>query len=452
MRRPPCSVPRLVAVPAVRSAPSARLSRAVLATGALALCAAFPAVGAQAPAGAAVPGGAASVGPGAGAGVVAARSAAPLVTPPRDVMRMQLAPGRAHPLSFDAPVLRVSVTNTEVADVLVLSERDVVVNAKAAGETDVLLWTTTGRRHLRITVAAPSDRAQIVLAVKIAEVRRDALRAVGTSLAHLHARRTQQANSGVFSQPGALDSIGAGRVQLTGEPRFLNVLTDFGTRDLLAFVEAEQQRGNARALAEPTLMTANREEASFLVGGEVPIPIAQPGPNGQAFVTIVFREFGVRLAFTPEILSDSIVKLKIRPEVSSLDYSNAVTLSGFRIPALRTRRLESTMDVRRDQSLVISGLFNDERTRVRTGVPWLMDVPVLGRLFSSTTWQQNESELLVIVTPTVVMPDDPRPQDVVPLVPDPRRPADEALAPRLAPPASTAPSPDPAVPPSVRRP
>jgi pilus assembly protein CpaC len=148
-------------------------------------------------------------------------------------------------------------------------------------------------------------------------------------------------------------------------------------------------------------------------------------------VTIVYREFGIRLNFNGEIVSDDLIKLKIRPEVSSLDFTNAILLQGFRIPALRTRRVESTIDVRRDQSLVISGLMDDEREKVRTGIPLLMDLPIIGPLFGSTRWQRNETELVVIVTPILVDPMHPRPQDVMHFVPDSTLPAKDALQPRL---------------------
>ena len=357
-------------------------------------------------------------------------AAAPALPAPR-VERVQLGPGRSYPLAFPSAVTRVAVANPEIADVIVVSDRDVVITGKVAGETDVLLWSAQGRRHLRVSVAPGSDRAQVVLAVKIAEVRRDALRALGTSVLYRALSPDRRGGSGIFNTDGALAADG--RLTVPGQASFLTLLTDFGTRDLLAFLQAEEQRGTARALAEPNLMAANREEANFLAGGEIPIPIAQPGPNGQSFVTIVFREFGVRLSFTPEILSDSIIKLHVKPEVSSLDFSNAVTLSGVRIPALRTRRLSSTVDVRRDQSLVISGLLNDERTRVRTGIPGLMNIPVLGALFSSSSWQRNESELLIVVTPMVVDPNVPRAQDALRLTPDAQLPAREAIAPRLSP-------------------
>ena len=135
--------------------------------------------------------------------------------------------------------------------------------------------------------------------------------------------------------------------------------------------------------------------------------------GGNRLCPFSFEEFGIRLEFTPEIVSDSLIKLQVTPEVSSLDFTNAVLLQGFRIPAFRTRRIESTVDVRRNTSLVLSGLFSNEDERVKTGVPLLMDIPILGQLFSSTRFQRNESELIVIVTPSIVDPMRPRAEDVM---------------------------------------
>jgi pilus assembly protein CpaC len=160
--------------------------------------------------------------------------------------------------------------------------------------------------------------------------------------------------------------------------------------------------------------------------------VVQGGAGGAGSnVTIEYREFGIRLNFTPEIVSDSLIKLHVAPEVSNLDFGNAIILSGFRIPALRSRKLNTVVDVKRSQSLVISGLFNTEREKVRTGIPFLMDIPFLGALFGSSRWQNNESELVVIVTPIVVDPMRPRAQDVLRVLPDTALPAREALEPRL---------------------
>ncbi|HEX5830127.1 MAG TPA: pilus assembly protein N-terminal domain-containing protein [Gemmatimonadaceae bacterium] len=349
----------------------------------------------------------------------------------RNVVRVDLPVGRSYPVETPSPINRVSVANPEVADVAVIGERDVVINARGSGETDVIIWAANQpRQHLRVSVHSPADRMQVVLGVKIAEVRRDVLRELGVSARY--ADENTRVGSGIFNTDNAINPDGS--IDVPGA-RFLTLLTDFDTDDLLAFIDAQATSGNARILAEPNVMAANKEEASFLAGGELPIPIAQPTQQGAANVTIEYREFGIRLNFTPEILSDSLIKLRLTPEVSSLDFGNAILLSGFRIPAFRTRRISSTVDVKRNQSLVISGLFSTERERARTGIPFLMDIPVLGALFSSTRWLNNESELVVIVTPVVVDPLRPRAQDVVPLRPSTELPAREALEPRLTQPA-----------------
>ncbi|MGZ8375784.1 MAG: type II and III secretion system protein family protein [Gemmatirosa sp.] len=346
-----------------------------------------------------------------------------------DVLKISLSPGRSFAVTLPAPAGKIAVTDPEIADAILISEREVVFNGKKPGETDILLWSGNARRHYRVSVSSAADRRQVVLSIKLAEVRREALASFGVSALGRSSRGPTRAGTGLFNTNNAIGDDGT--ITIPGEAGFLTVLSRLGTRDVLAFIEAEETRGNARTLAEPTLMAGNRDSASFLAGGEIPIPIAQPSANGQTFVTVVFREFGVRLFFQPEVLSDSLVKLKVRPEVSSLDYSNALLLSGFRVPALRTRRVESTVDVPVDRGLVISGLLNDERERVRIGVPLLSRLPLVGALFSSTRWQRNESELLVIVTPTIIDPERPRARDVVPLVQPDSLPAREALRPRL---------------------
>ena len=138
-------------------------------------------------------------------------------------------------------------------------------------------------------------------------------------------------------------------------------------------------------------------------------------------------------------MSDSLIKLTVNPEVSSLDFANAILISGFRVPALRTRRVASTIDVKRNESLIISGLFNNEEERVKTGIPFLVRLPIIGEIFSSSRFQRNETELIVVVTPTLVDPMRPRPRDVLRFAPDTVLPAREALEPRLPRPPQAAP-------------
>ncbi|MGK2962500.1 MAG: type II and III secretion system protein family protein [Gemmatimonadaceae bacterium] len=353
--------------------------------------------------------------------------ATPASAQPGQITRIDLPVGRAYPLTTAVGITRVSISNPDVADVVVVGTRELVINSKANGETDAIFWLANGtRQHYRISVHSPADRQQIALYIKIAEVRRDILRTAGIS--GLYRNRGTRVGTGTFNTDNVFQDDG--RIELPTDAGFLTVLSDFGTRNLLALLDLEEQTGNARTLAEPNIMAGNKDTATFLAGGELPIPIVQPGA-GETRVTIQYKEFGVRLQFVAEILSDSLIKLHVEPEVSSLDYVNGIIISGFRIPAFRTRRVRTTVDVPRDRSMIISGLFNNDQERVRSGIPLLKDLPIIGALFSSTSWQNNESELLVVVTPVLVDPLDPRPQDLLRLLPDTALPARDAIQKRL---------------------
>jgi Flp pilus assembly secretin CpaC len=353
------------------------------------------------------------------------------------VTRIDLPVGRSYPISTAVPISRVSIAAPGVADVVVIGEREVVINALATGETDAIIWQANGtRQHYRVSVHSPADRMQIAVHIKFAEVRRDALREL--SVSGVVYDKNVNASSGQFDPRSIFP---ADSLIVTATRRFLSIFTDFGTDNLVAWIEAQEQAGRAKVLAEPTILAANKEEANFLAGGELPVPVVQSGAGDAtgSRVTIEYREFGVRLNFLGEIISDSLVKLRVRPEVSSLDFVNAVLVSGFRVPAFRTRRVESTIDVRRDRSLIISGMFSTEEERVKTGIPLLMHIPILGQLFSSTRFQKNESELIVIVTPVIVDPMRPPPEHTIRLLPETRLPAREALEPRIPPDAAARP-------------
>jgi pilus assembly protein CpaC len=352
------------------------------------------------------------------------------------ITRVDLPVGRAYPLTTPVAITKVSITNSEIADVVVISARELVINAKGPGETDALLWLANGiRQHFRISVHSPSDRLQIALYIKMAEVRRDFLRTTGISA--LYRDKNVRIGTGTFNTDNSINPI-TGAVTVPSTVGFGTVLTDFNSKHLLALLDIEESKGRARTLAEPNILAGNKDTASFLAGGEVPIPVVQSsqggaGGGGGPAVTIQYKEFGIRLRFMAEILSDSLIKLQVSPEVSNLDFTNGVTISGFRIPGLRTRRVSTTVDVPRDQSMIISGLFSHDTERTKTGIPYLMDIPILGQLFSSTRWQNNESELLIVVTPVLVDPRDPRPQDILRLLPDTALPARDAIKDKLQP-------------------
>jgi pilus assembly protein CpaC len=169
-------------------------------------------------------------------------------------------------------------------------------------------------------------------------------------------------------------------------------------------------------LAEPNLIAVNGKEASFLAGGEFPFPVVQPG-QGITAVTISFKEFGVRLRFTPLIMPNGNIHLRVQPEVSALDFANALTISGFTIPALSTRRADTEFELKDGQSFVIAGLMDNRLTDIGNKIPGLGDLPIIGNLFRSKNLQKSKSELMVLCTvhrimPTVQPPEipaDPKP-------------------------------------------
>ena len=186
---------------------------------------------------------------------------------------------------------------------------------------------------------------------------------------------------------------------------------------MAALIRAMRQQNLLQILAEPNLITQTGKEASFLAGGEFPVPIVQPGATFG--ISIIYKEFGVRLNFTPTLQLDGRIHLKVMPEVSSLDFANALTISGFVIPALSTRRVNTEMDLADGQSFAIAGLVDDRLTQTLRKVPGLGDIPILGKLFQSTAKNSTKSELLVVVTPKVVRPAPVEPLPAGPEFPEP---------------------------------
>jgi len=177
-------------------------------------------------------------------------------------------------------------------------------------------------------------------------------------------------------------------------------------------IEALKTQNLLQILAEPNLVAVNGKEASFLAGGEFPFPVVQPGAGGISTVTVQFREFGVRLKFTPIIQPNGNIHLHVAPEVSTLDFADAVTVSGTTIPAISTRKAETEFELQDGQSFVIAGLMDNRVTNVANKVPWLGDIPILGNFFRSKSDQKSNSELMVLCTvhrvaPSVVPPKGP---------------------------------------------
>ncbi len=171
------------------------------------------------------------------------------------------------------------------------------------------------------------------------------------------------------------------------------------------FIDALKQRGLIKVLAEPTLITLSGKSANFLAGGEFPIPVPQPGAGGTA-ITIEYKPFGVGLKFTPTVLSNKKISMEVGPEVSDLDFTNAITINGFVIPAITTRRLSTTIEMADGQSFAIAGLLRDDLREIISKYPIVGEIPILGALFRSSSFQKNQTELVVIVTPHLVKPLD----------------------------------------------
>jgi pilus assembly protein CpaC len=259
---------------------------------------------------------------------------------------------------------------------------------------------------------------QVLLRVRFAEVSRTAVTELGASYAtsptgiknNIVRATTQQFAAPAFSdmgwtkeQTGINNKFGSDVTSSTGKITFSDFLNFFlfnEKYDIGVMIKALQTRGLFQTLAEPNLVAESGKEASFLAGGEFPIPIAQ-GSGGAVSISVVFKEFGIRLNFTP-VVTGNRVHLKVRPEVSALDFSNAVVLNGFRIPALTTRRTETEIELLDGQTFAVAGLLNSSMNSTLQKIPGIGDIPILGKLFQSKQAQKDRTELVVIITPHIL--------------------------------------------------
>jgi len=261
---------------------------------------------------------------------------------------------------------------------------------------------------------------QVLLRVRFAEVSRSAMTELGAALFtgpggfHDYVARSTTQQFAAPTLEGTRESIqgppdrwGGGRdtVSSTGGTMefsdFLNLFIFNNKYNVGTVVKALQERGLFQSLAEPNLVATNGKEASFLAGGEFPIPVVQGGAQGPS-VTIVFKEFGVRLNFTPTVLGGDLINLKVRPEVSALDFNNAIVIEGFRVPALTSRRTETEVELRDGQTFAIAGLMNNSLQDAMRKIPGIGDIPILGWLFKSKAMQKAQTELVVMITPHIV--------------------------------------------------
>ena len=374
--------------------------------------------------------------------------------------------GQSRVINFDRPVGRFSVSNPEIAEAVLVTPDQVLVNGKGFGQVNFIAWEQSGGEYLvfdvyvranlslidsQMRILFPKDdirlsqangsvvmsgsvgdvktgaqaqsvveaagfktvnmlaspvkaAAQVQLQVRVAEVSRNRLKDVGTSYTYQGSPGTgSYVNSGsgpsTLSHPLAspLGGIISGALSSSA----LNMLVMGGNS--LAMLRLLQQEGSIRQLAEPNLIAMDGQEANFLAGGEFPVPIVQDA-NGKPTVTIEFKEYGVRLNFKPTIIDEDHIRLELEPEVSTIDFANGVKFDGFLIPALKTRRAKTGVELRDGQSFALAGLLDNSEIKSLSKVPVLGDIPVLGALFRSKSFQKSETELMFIVTANLVKP------------------------------------------------
>ena len=292
---------------------------------------------------------------------------------------------------LDTKVKTVSIANSDIADVVVAGPQEVLVNGKKIGLTTLVLWDDANNsRTFNVTVRGPFSDQKIELRVKLAEVNRQKALELGFNF------------FGQTEHNGATWAGATSPVPIPADQA--NALFSYikGTDQIAAAIKALETNGTLKILAEPTVIAASGEEAQFLSGGEIPVPVAVT-PNGTGTtVTIEWKEFGTKVHFVPTIVDTGVINLVVSPEVSQLDYNNAVLLSGFRIPAIRVRRAQTTVELSDQESLVIGGLIQTTETKIHKRIPILGHIPLLGYLFTDVQTQKEESELLIVVSPRLV--------------------------------------------------
>ncbi len=415
----------------------------------------------------------------------------PSVSPAAEYPKVVLTAGRSRVLSTDFDITRLAITNPAVADAVVVTPREVLIDGKAAGTVSMILWGAGTRvqydvvvdtgvlileqqlktlfpgEDIRVSVndealilsgsvssnaimlraaeigAASSGKLkvinmlqlpggnesqQVMLQVRFAEVNRSALKELGINFVANRVDWAGRVTTGQFPAPTIEDNV-------TTFSDFLNIFFFSKREGIGGVIQALRNKGYFQSLAEPNLIAYNGQEASFLAGGEFPVPFVS-GSAGT--VSVVFKEFGIRLNFKPTIAGD-VIRLHVKPEVSSLDFNNGVTISGFRIPALTTRRAETDVELRDGQSFAIAGLLNNISQINGQEIPILSALPIIGNLFKSKAERAERTELMVLITPRLVRALDP---DEVP--PLPTSPGDFLPAPEPnqapPPPAQGAPS------------
>jgi pilus assembly protein CpaC len=313
------------------------------------------------------------------------------------------------------PVRRAAVADPAIADVEIVNSREVLVIGKHPGATDLVLWVEGAKQPHRYAISVgaaslgkPSERtAQVQIDTRIVELSRRALRQAGINFT-----RVTNNSAIAVSPPGVLSGISGGGgtgFLLDSASGFLplsqafNLVYGNANDNLLVTVSVLEQNGLAHTLAEPTLVALSGQTASFLAGGELPIPVTQNSGGGNS-ITIEFKPFGIRLMVTPTVLEGDRIALKVAPEVSELDFSSGVDTGGVTVPGLITRRADTAIELASGESFAISGLVSQQLNTNVDKIPGLGDLPILGAFFKTTQFEREDRELLMIVSPRLVKP------------------------------------------------
>jgi pilus assembly protein CpaC len=364
--------------------------------------------------------------------------------------QLNVTVGRSEVLRLPEAITRVAISDPNVADVVVLPDREVIINGKNGGIASLMVWTKAGRQTYQVSVGQDIDgllptlaritgsqdlsvyRAndtvilqgnvrtaklrtlaervagtyaakvisqlevppadQIEVTIKVLEIAKTASKELGVTWGTRNVTDVKnnietfvfQPLSSVFKEGGPLAALG-GLGALARDPLSVKL-------DLLI------KENKAKLLARPTLVANSGAQAKFLAGGEIPIPVQQ----ALGMTTILWKEYGIRLETEPTLLDDGKIQLKLKPEVSSLDFNNGVTINNFKVPALRTRKAETEVRLAPSESLALGGLLSNEDAHNVTKLPLIGDIPILGELFKSHQFLNGETELLIIVTPQLV--------------------------------------------------
>ncbi|MDP9114912.1 MAG: pilus assembly protein N-terminal domain-containing protein [Acidobacteriota bacterium] len=389
---------------------------------------------------------------------------------------LRLTVGKSVVIDYPSDIRQISTSSPDIVDASPVTTREILLHGKGLGNATLVVWSKTGERTFynvtvelnldplrkilkdtfpneQITPASSreslslngiisskdvGDRAvalagpfaknvvnnmqlgnppvekQILLRVKFAELDRSKAEQYGVNWIS----QAGQTNFYASTQQSGISSTttsGSG-AQTVSVASALNIFAFDPKLNLGAFISALQSESILQILAEPNLVTTNGKEAYFLVGGEFPVPVLQGGGSAGA-VTVQFKEFGIRLRFTPVVTGNGTIKLHLTQEVSTIDTADGVTFNGFVIPAISTRRTESDVELGEGQSFAVSGLLDNRDTESFSKLPFLSSIPVLGNLFKSKNVNKNRTELVLLVTPQVTMPlgpNEPRPEIAFP--------------------------------------